>query len=112
MKCVARLGCVLLALIAGRAYGDEPKHPFPKLEQAVRDFDLAKLPPHPRLVLTPPEMRRMAAAARSDWGRPHWDIIRQYVEQGRKLQPPADPPGYPGGKWNVTDWRRIVAVGD
>lgn len=111
MKRIARLGCVLSVLLAGAAYG-ESQHPFPEMERAVEQFDRAKLPAHPRLVLNRREMTRVAGAARSDWGKPHWEIIREYVEQGRKVEPPADPTGYPGGKWNVNDWRRIVAIGD
>ena len=77
----------------------------------VEAFDAASLPPHPRLLLTPPELERVRSAAQSDWGKPLLKAVREHVDAQRSKEIPAEPTGFANGEWNIDDWRRIVDAG-
>jgi hypothetical protein len=109
MKILTLAAATLLTFsLAPRALAADP---MADLERSVDQFDAGKLPAHPRLLLTPPEVKRVRAAAASPEGKAYWDAVRQFVDADRGKPILADPAGFPGGKWNVEDWRRIVAVG-
>lgn len=77
----------------------------------VAAFDTAKMPPHPRLLLTPPEMQRVRQAARTPEGKPYWDAVRRYLDAERGKPVPPEPAGFTDDTWNIDDWRRIVNAG-
>lgn len=88
-----------------------PGQPLTDFVRQVDSLNTAKLAPHPRLLLTPPEQARVRAATKTPEGRPYWEAVRAWVEKYRKDAPLPDPPGYPDGKWTVEEWRRIVNAG-
>jgi hypothetical protein len=77
----------------------------------VDSFQSGKLAPHPRLLLSPPEILRVRAAAKSPEGKPYADAVRKHVDAQRAKPVPAEPDGFQDGTWNIEDWRRIVAAG-
>ncbi len=101
--------CLLAATTAALAAPNRPPL-TPWLEQ-MDAFETAKMAPHPRLLLTPPEMERVRAAAATPDGKPYWDAVRRYLDAERDKPVLAEPAGFPDGKWNVDDWRRIVNAG-
>lgn len=74
-------------------------------------FQSANVRSHPRLLLTTEEQVRVRQACRTDIGKPYWDAVRKYVDKEKATPMLAEPAGYPGGKWTVEEWRRIVNAG-